>query len=200
MNYLSGADVLVEDKLFATLDPISRRINTGCGDFLLVDTVGFIRKLPHDLVSAFRSTLEETRHADLLLHVVDASSDDRTQQMEVVCEVLNQIGAGNKPILTVYNKCDISGGFFMEENSVAVSAINGVGMENLKNSIAQEFSAMRTKLSVLLPLDSGALVSRIYSKGQVTDCQYREDGTLICATVTLEDASRLRASAIKIYY
>ena len=200
MNYLSGSNVLVEDKLFATLDPISRRINFGCGDFLLVDTVGFIRKLPHDLVNAFRATLEETRYADLLLHVVDASSGDRTRQMEVVCEVLNQLGAGNKPILTVYNKCDISGVFFMGKDSVAVSAITGMGMENLKNSITQELSAKRTKLSVLLPLDSGALISRIYANGQATDCQYLEEGIHISATVTLEDASRLRASAIKIYY
>jgi GTP-binding protein HflX len=200
MNSLSGSDVLVEDKLFATLDPISRRMNIGCGDFLLVDTVGFIRKLPHDLVSAFRATLEETRYADLLLHVVDASSGDRARQMEVVCEVLNQLGVNNKPILTVYNKCDISSEFFMENDSVAISAITGMGMENLKNSITQELSAMRTKLSVLLPLDSGALISRIYASGQVIDCQYREDGIYISTTVSLEDASRLRASAIKIYY
>jgi GTP-binding protein HflX len=199
MNYLSGSNVLVEDKLFATLDPISRRVNTGGGDFILVDTVGFIRKLPHDLVSAFRATLEETLYADLLLHVVDASSGERAQQMEVVCEVLNQLGANNKPILTVYNKCDITREFYMASDSVAVSAITGMGMENLKNSIAQELSAKRTTLSVLLPLDSGALISRIYANGQVTDCQYREDGIHISTTVTLEDASRLRASAVKIY-
>lgn len=200
MNCLSGSNVLVEDKLFATLDSVSRRVNFGCGDFLLVDTVGFINKLPHDLVDAFRATLEETRYADLLLHVVDASSDDQTQQMEVVCKVLNQLGVNNKPILTVYNKCDISGEVILEKDSVAVSAITGMGMEKLKNAVTQKLSALRTELSILLPFDSGALVSRIYANGQVTDCQYQEDGIHINATVTLEDASHLRASAIKIYY
>jgi GTP-binding protein HflX len=119
--------------------------------------------------------------------------------MEVVCEVLNQLDLIDKPILNVYNKCDIASGFFLGNDGVAVSAITGMGMENLKDSITKELSAERTKLSVLLPLDSGALVSRIYANGQVTDCQYREDGIHISATVSLEDASRLRASAIKIY-
>jgi len=200
MNYLSGSNVLAEDKLFATLDPVSRRVNHGFGEFLLVDTVGFIKKLPHDLVNAFRATLEEARYADLLLHVVDASSDDRTQQMEVVSDVLNQLGASSKPILTVYNKCDISDEFIPGRNIISISAITGMGMENLKNAVTQQLSAMRTKLSVLLPLNSGALISRVYASGQVTDCQYQEDGIHISAIVSLEDASCLRASAIKIFY
>ncbi|MCL2836548.1 MAG: GTPase HflX [Defluviitaleaceae bacterium] len=199
MNSLSGSSVLAEDKLFATLDPISRRVNYGFGEFLLVDTVGFIKKLPHDLVNAFRATLEETRYADLLLHVVDASSGDRTQQMEVVCDVLNQLEVNNKPTLTVYNKCDISGEFFKESASVAISAATGMGIENLKNAIAKELTVMRTELSVLLPLDAGALLSRVYANGQVLDCQYQEDGIHINAVVSLEDASRLRQSAIKLF-
>ena len=201
MNRLSGSSVLVEDKLFATLDPVSRRVNFGGGDFLLVDTVGFINKLPHDLVDAFRATLEEARYADLLLHVVDASSDDQTQtrQMEVVGEVLNQLGVGSKPMLIVYNKCDIAGEPIPGRDSVAVSAATGMGMEGLKNAVTQKLAATRTELSVLLPLDSGALISRVYANGQVTGCQYQEDGILINAIVTIEDAARLRASAIKTY-
>ena len=199
MNCLSGSNVLAEDKLFATLDTISRRVNHGSGEFLLVDTVGFIKKLPHDLINAFRATLEETRYADLLLHVVDASSDDRMQQMEVVSEVLTQLGASNKPILTVYNKCDISGDFFREKDSVAVSALTGMGMENLKDAVTQELSAMRNELSVLLPLTSGALVSHVYANGKVIECKYQEDGIHFSAIVSLEDANALRASAIKIF-
>ena len=199
LNCLSGSNVLAEDKLFATLDPISRRVNFGCGDLLLVDTVGFIHKLPHDLVDAFRATLEETKYADLLLHVVDTSSGDLTRQMEVVYEVLAQLGLGDKPILTVYNKCDISNESVPTNDSVAVSATTGMGVEDLKLAITRKLSETRTEISVLLPLDAGALVSRIYANGQVTDCQYREDGIQISAAVTLEDASRLRASAIKIY-
>ena len=198
MNYLSGSDVLAEDKLFATLDPVSRRINYGGGEFLLIDTVGFIKKLPHDLVNAFRATLEETRYADLLLHVVDASSDDRAQQMEVVYDVLDQLNTNNKPTLTVYNKCDIADEIVPGEDSVAISAKTGVGMESLKDAITQRLSAMRTEISVLLPLDSGALVSRVYANGQVIDCQYKEEGIHLSAVVTLDEAARLRAVAIQV--
>ena len=196
LNHLSGSSVMAEDKLFATLDPVSRRVSFGSGDFLLVDTVGFIDKLPHDLVNAFRATLEETRYADLLLHVVDTSSDNRMQQMEVVEDVLNQIGAGSNPMLTVYNKCDATDETIDSPDSVAISALSGMGMDSLKEAITEKLADMRTEVSVLLPLDSGALISRVYANGQVHDCEYREDGILINATVTQKDASRLRASAI----
>lgn len=199
MNRLAGSDVLAEDKLFATLDTVSRRVNFGGGEFLLVDTVGFINKLPHDLVDAFRATLEEARYADLLLHVVDASSANQEQQMSVVHDVLTQLGVHDKPMLTVYNKCDNSDEPVSAKNGVSVSALTGGGMENLKNAVTKKLSEMRTELSVLLPLDAGALLSRVYANGQVTDCRYGEDGIHIHAAVTLEDASRLRASAIKIY-
>jgi GTP-binding protein HflX len=196
MNRLSGSNVFVEDKLFATLDPVSRRVNFGSGDFLLVDTVGFINKLPHDLVDAFRATLEEARYADLLLHVVDTPSPNLTKQMEVVCDVLSHLGADSKPVLTVYNKCDISGESVQEKDSVSVSAVTGMGMQDLINAIHRELAETRTELSVLLPLDSGALVSRIYAGGQVIHCDYQEEGVYLTAVVTAEDASRLRASAI----
>jgi GTP-binding protein HflX len=198
MNRLSGSDVLAEDKLFATLDPISRRVNFGGGDFLLIDTVGFINKLPHDLVDAFRATLEETRTADLLLHVVDASSDNREGQMQTVREVLEHLGADNKPILTVYNKTDIAGELHTEKDSVEVSAKTGAGIDGLKDAVIRKFSETRAELSVVLPLDSGALVSRVYGSGQVTDCRYEEDGIHITAVVTGEDARRLREAAIGI--
>ena len=203
MNHLSGSKVLAEDKLFATLDPVSRRVNFGGGEFLLVDTVGFIRKLPHDLINAFRATLEETRYADLLLHVVDASSSERTEQMEVVYDVLNQLDVGSKLTLVVYNKCDVSGEFnelSRGKDSVAISAVTGMGMENLKNAITQKLSEMRTEISVLLPLASGALISRIYADGQMLDCKYQEDGIHVKAAVSLEIAAHLRASAIETYY
>jgi len=218
MNRLSGSNVLAEDKLFATLDPISRRVNYGGGEFLLIDTVGFIKKLPHDLINAFRATLEETRYADLLLHVVDASSEERIKQMEVVYEVLEHLDANNKQILTVYNKCDVSKEINMDtwegagahnqnsefnlpapgNESVAVSAKIGTGIENLKSAILRKFSAMRAEVSVVLPHDSGALVSRIYESGQVLECQYQEDGIHINAIVSLEDESRLRTLAMRI--
>ena len=198
MNCLSGSSVLAEDKLFATLDPVSRRVNYGDGDFLLVDTVGFINKLPHDLVNAFRATLEETKHADLILHVVDASSENRFKQAEVVLEVLNQIEAGNKPMLTVHNKCDVSAEIPYDLNAVNISALTGMGMDSLKAAITEKLSQRRTELSVLLPLDSGALISRIYESGQVIDCKYKEEGVYISAVVNHDDASRLRLAAIEV--
>ncbi|MCL2576509.1 MAG: GTPase HflX [Defluviitaleaceae bacterium] len=195
LNTLSGSDVLAEDKLFATLDPKSRRVNYGDGDFVLVDTVGFINKLPHDLVNAFRATLEEARYADLLLHVVDISSEDRDKQMEVVADVLTQLAANNNPTLTVYNKCDVSIGaesFIGGNESVLISAKKGIGIENLKKAITKKLSDLRTEISILLPPNSGAIVSRLYASGQVHKCEYREDGIYINATVTAEEAARLR--------
>jgi GTP-binding protein HflX len=199
MNKLSGSNVLAEDKLFATLDPVSRRVNFGCGELLLVDTVGFINKLPHDLVDAFRATLEEAVHADLLLHVVDSSSPEAEAQMKVVGEVLVQLGAGSKPILTVYNKCDVSGSSVSERDSVCVSAKTGAGLEALKTIVTQKLAEQRTEISVMLPLGSGSLISRVYANGQVTECEYLETGIKIKAAVTIEDASRLRAEALEIY-
>jgi len=211
MNHLSGSDVLAEDKLFATLDPISRQVNYGSGEFLLIDTVGFIKKLPHDLVNAFRATLEEAQYADLLLHVVDASSEGRSKQMDVVNDVLNQLNANNKPRLIVYNKCDVidpsltdandanvynfSASQGMGNDGVTISAKTGLGMGNLKAAINQKLSVMRTEVSVVLPLDAGALVSRIYESGQVLSCDYHDDGIHITAVVTIEDGARLRSAA-----
>jgi len=200
MNCLSGSDVLAENKLFATLDTVSRRVNYGSGEFLLVDTVGFINKLPHDLVNAFRATLEETRYADLLLHVVDSSSENLTKQIDVVDDVLKQLGANGNPTLMVYNKCDVASDvsdLVTGMDSVAISAITGLGIDHLQNAITKKLSEMRTEVSVLLPLDAGALVSRVYASGQVHDCQYREDGIFINATVSREEASRLQAAAIE---
>jgi GTP-binding protein HflX len=120
--------------------------------------------------------------------------------MEVVSEVLAQLGVNNKPILTVYNKCDIIGEPFRERDSIAVSALTGMGMEDLKNAVTQELSIMRTEVSVLLPLASGALISRTYANGQVKVCKYQEDGIHINAVVSMEDATHLRAAAIKVFY
>jgi GTP-binding protein HflX len=195
MNRLSGSEVLAEDKLFATLDPISRRVNYGSGEFLLVDTVGFINKLPHDLVNAFRATLEEAKFADLLLHVVDASSDTHVKQMEVVASVLKELGAGGNPILTVYNKCDIA----QDAREIAISAKTGLGMDKLKNAITQSLSELRTALKVLLPLNAGAMVSRVYETGKVLACEYREDGIYLEADAPAADSSRIKEMALEIY-
>ena len=209
MNRLSGSDVLAENKLFATLDTISRRVNYGSGEFLLVDTVGFIHKLPHDLVNAFRATLEEAKFADLLLHVVDTSSDEHVHQMEVVSAVLKELGAGGNPMLTVYNKCDlpqqrfttdgVSADFSPDAGEIAISAKTGLHMDNLKSAITHHLSNMRSTLEILLPLNAGAMLSRVYEVGKVQECEYREDGIYLVAEVPVADAERLRATAVTVY-
>jgi len=199
LNRLSNSDVLAEDKLFATLDPVSRRVSFGGGEILLVDTVGFINKLSHDLVDAFRATLEETRYADLLLHVVDSSSETRDKQMEVVNDVLSQLKANDKPILTVYNKSDVAAEVVQTEDSVLISAFTGDGIESLQNAITQKLAETRSEISVLLPLDAGALVSRVYANGTVTECDYREDGIRITATVPADIAAHMKNEAIEVY-
>ncbi|MCL2204276.1 MAG: GTPase HflX [Defluviitaleaceae bacterium] len=195
MNCLSGSDVLAEDKLFATLDPISRRVNYGSGEFLLVDTVGFIDKLPHDLVNAFRATLEEAKYADLLLHVIDASAEGHPAQMAVVDSVLKELGAGANPVLTLYNKCDIA----PNTPEIAISAKAGLGLEKLKAAITQSLANLRAPLKVLLPLNAGGTVSRIYEVGKVQICDYRDDGIYLEADVPLADATRIKAGALEVY-
>jgi len=200
MNRLSGSDVLAEDKLFATLDPVSRKVNYGSGDFLLVDTVGFINKLPHDLVNAFRATLEEAKFADLLLHVVDASSEDMDRQIKVVNEVLKELGADANPMLVVYNKCDNgvdTHALGLGVDAVCISAKTGMGMEKLEASITKKLADMRSVVKVLLPMDAGALVSRLYASSKVEVCEYTEDGIYIEAVATKEDAARLLQAGVE---
>jgi GTP-binding protein HflX len=132
----------------------------------------------------------------LLLHVVDASSPGLARQMEVVGEVLAHLGVNDKPTLTVYNKCDVADHSAPDKDSVSVSAITGMGIEALQGEITHRLSTEREKLSVLLPLDSGALVSHVYANGQVMECQYRDDGIRLMAAVNAADAARLREAAV----
>lgn len=139
MNAVAGAGVEVEDKLFKTLDSVTRRINSKKGEYLLTDTVGFISRLPHEFIDAFKSTLEEVKTANLLLHVVDASSADMLRQYDIVMEVLESLGA-NAPLITVYNKTDIVKDFLppIMKDSVRVSALTGAGISELKRTIERK--------------------------------------------------------------
>ncbi len=180
LNALTGSDVLVEDKLFATLDPISRGIELHNGqDILLIDTVGFINKLPHDLVEAFKSTLEEAIYADLLLHVVDSASPNLTEQMSVVEHILDSLGC-DQTVITVYNKIDLLDG---QEHTLPVnkpvayiSATNGIGLDTLKEIIADNIPIKRNRVELLIPYTQGQIVSQIYQQGQVINEEYRDDG------------------------
>ncbi|MBR2797635.1 MAG: GTPase HflX [Clostridia bacterium] len=184
LNALSGADVLVEDKLFATLDPVMRQVelpeNRRC---LVVDTVGFIRKLPHQLVQAFRSTLEEALYADLLVVVSDLSSPNYAQQRATVFQVLNDLGAGDKPILEALNKADRVNvtGMIEPADAILISAKEGRGLDALKAEISRRIAAMRHKAELLIPYDKGNVLSLIHSKGQVLSEEYTDTGTKVVA-------------------
>ena len=188
LNALSGSDVLVEDKLFATLDPVTRRIelpeNRECN---LVDTVGFIDKLPTALVEAFKSTLEEAVYADLLVVVSDVSSPFYREQRAVVADVLNQLGAGDKPVIEVLNKCDRlkDGQVFEPADAVLISASTGIGLEKLRHTISEGIASLRHRVELIIPYDKGGVLSLIHSKGQVEQEEYTETGTRI---VCLMDA------------
>ena len=182
LNALSGASVLVEDKLFATLDPVMRAVslpeNREC---LLVDTVGFIRKLPHQLVEAFHSTLEEALCADLIVVVSDVSSPFYRQQRETVFDVLDQLGAGGKPILEALNKADKANleGMIEPPGAVLISARTGEGLETLLSEIARRVAALRHPVELLVPYEKGAALSLIHEKGQVLSEEYEATGTKV---------------------
>lgn len=182
LNALSGSDVLVEDKLFATLDPVMRNVdlpeNRSC---LLVDTVGFIRKLPHQLVEAFHSTLEEALYADLLVVVSDASNPQYREQRDTVFRVLNELGAGDRPVLEALNKADRAkiGGQVEPADAIIISAKDGTGLDKLKNEISKRIAALRHRVELTIPYDKGAVLSLIHSKGQVMSEEYLAEGTKV---------------------
>ena len=182
LNALSGADVLVEDKLFATLDPVMRNVdlpeNRSC---LLVDTVGFIRKLPHQLVEAFHSTLEEALYADLLVVVSDVSNPQYREQRDTVFRVLNDLGAGNKPVLEALNKADRAkiGDQVEPADAILISAKEGRGLDRLKEEISKRIAAMRHAVEIVVPYSKGNVLSLIHAKGQVTGEEYLAEGTKV---------------------
>jgi GTP-binding protein HflX len=190
LNRLTGAQVLVDDSLFATLDPAVRRARTPSGwPFTLTDTVGFVRHLPHQLVDAFRSTLEEVAEADLILHVVDGSDADPRAQISAVRGVLGEIGAGDVPELVVINKADAAESIELEglrraeRGSVAVSARTGAGIDELLCEIERLLPRHDRQVSVVLPYDRGDLVSRAHQEGEVLAVRHGQDGTELTARV-----------------
>jgi GTP-binding protein HflX len=190
LNRLTGAHVLVDNSLFATLDPAVRkaRLPSG-GPFTLTDTVGFVRHLPHQLVDAFRSTLEEVADADLILHVVDSSDADPRSQIAAVREVLGEVGAREVPELVVFNKADaapqigLEGLRLVEPQSVAVSALTGAGMPELLAEIERLLPRPVTEVSVLLPYARGDLLARAHQEGEVLSVEHTGAGTVLTARV-----------------
>lgn len=210
LNRLTGAGVLEEDKLFATLDPTTRSLAlSGKEEVLLTDTVGFIRKLPHHLVEAFGSTLEEAKYADLIIHVVDCANPQMELQMHVVYETLARLGVTDQPVITVFNKADLlqgrtaaggshqnesgvyPGGFgqtgvfkdFKAERTLMVSAKTGEGLEELKEAIGQVLRAGKVYLEKLFPYDQAGKLQIIRKYGTLLSEEYTEDGIAVEAYV-----------------
>ena len=192
LNTLSGAGVLAEDKLFATLDPVIRTVKlpTG-GEFLLVDTVGFISKLPHALVDAFHSTLEEALLADVLLIVSDGASEEMHEQHEVVLQVLASLGAAEKPVIEVINKIDRMDCAPQWPGAIGISAKTGEGIDLLLEEISRRIKGVQRMVRVEIPYMQGNLISLLHDGANVLKEEYNERGILIEAMVDDQVASRL---------
>ncbi|MET7410650.1 GTPase HflX [Streptomyces parvulus] len=203
LNRLTGAGVHVQNALFATLDPTVRRTETPGGRaYTLADTVGFVRHLPHQLVDAFRSTLEEVAEADLILHVVDGSHPDPEAQIEAVRAVVGEVGGAGVPEVVVINKADVADPETLdrllaaEPGAITVSARSGDGIDALRARIERELPHPDTEIEVLLPYTAGHLVARIHSLGEVLAETHEEDGTRIKANVEAPLAAELADYAV----
>ena len=197
LNHLTDAGILARDQLFATLDPTTRQCKLPGGEtVLLTDTVGFIRNLPHHLVHAFRSTLEEAVYADLLLIVVDASDPEAAAQLTVTEELLQSLGAGGKPTLYVFNKCDLGaaepGLARGRENTVYISAATGQGVPLMMQRLEEMLHQGKRRVTFFFPADKQGLVSRLYANATVEDVQYQAHGVRVIATVDAKTYGPLR--------
>ena len=185
LNALTDAGVLSENKLFATLDPTTRRLELPCGEsVLLTDTVGFIRRLPHHLVEAFRSTLDEVRYADILMIVADVSDKELEEELAVTEEIIASLDAKDKPRIFVYNKCDTVDGLLcadVREDAVAISAKNGIGIDLLLSKVEDVLHKQSKDYDLLFPYDAQARLNDLYRDYTVLSTEYGENGTRVRA-------------------
>jgi GTP-binding protein HflX len=204
LNALTGADVGVRDRLFHTLDPTTRSLELSGRDYLLTDTVGFIEKLPHQLVEAFKATLEETVLADLILHVVDASAAEERMSAEAaaVDEVLEEIGAGAKPRLLVLNKADLLDEearrdiLLRHPDAVLVSAREGEGLDELRAAIEAAFEETLAEVELLVPYAQGARLHELHEVAGTLERTDRADGVLVHAKVPVAELHRFDDLAV----
>ncbi len=189
MNALTDAGVLAENKLFATLDPTSRALTLPDGrQVMLIDTVGFIRRLPHKLVEAFKSTLEEAASATLVLNVCDASDEHAAEHLEVTQKLLSELGYEDKPIISVMNKCDKVGDIYSMHTfgkTVMISALQQKGFDELLTAILKELPPTRRKVELMLPFSQGAIAARIRNEGAVEEEEYKPEGLYMRAIIDI---------------
>jgi GTP-binding protein HflX len=204
LNRLTHAQVLVQDRLFSTLDPTTRRLRLHGGEIVLLsDTVGFVRRLPHQLVEAFRSTLEEVGDADMLVHVVDGSAYDAEDQIEAVHTVLRDIGADGVPELLVINKTDVADPqqvadlVRVHHGAVTVSAATGDGVEPLLDTIAARLRSMKPIVELEVPYERGDVVAALHRDGEVLVEVHGEGGTRVRARLPQLDVARFQEFVVK---
>lgn len=197
LNHLTGAGILAEDKLFATLDPTTRNLKLPGGqEVLLTDTVGFIRKLPHHLIEAFKSTLEEAKYADILLHVVDASNPRMDQQMHVVYETLRELEASDKPVITAFNKKDrFEGEYaprdFQAERTAFISAKTGEGVEELLSCVEDVLREQKVEIEQTYPYSDAGKIQLIRKYGELEKEEYTQEGIYVRAYVPVDVYGKL---------
>ena len=197
LNYLTDAGILEADMLFATLDPTTRNMKLESGqEILLTDTVGFIRKLPHHLIDAFRSTLEEAKYADVILHVIDASDSEADEKMHVVYKTLEKLGVKDKPVIAVFNKQDKllapeSVKDLRADRSVRISAKTGAGVDKLLEAVEELLKEKKTYFEGTVPYTAAGLLQQVRRSGQLIAEEYREDGIFIKAYVPADVYGRL---------
>jgi len=200
LNKLTDAGILAEDKLFATLDPTTRSLKLpSTQEVLLTDTVGFIKKLPHHLIDAFRSTLEEAKFADMILHVVDTSNPQMDEQMYTVYETLQNLGVKDKPIITIFNKQDkieesVIIRDFKADYTVKISAKTGKGLDELKETIEAVLREQKVQLECLYEYKDAGLIQIIRKYGELQEEEYREDGIFVRAFVPVDVYEKVRVS------
>ena len=197
LNTMTQAGVLEENQLFATLDPTTRALDLpGKQQILLTDTVGFIRKLPHHLIEAFKSTLEEAKYADMILHVVDASNPQMDEHMQVVYDTLRQLGVSDKKMITLFNKQDLCTDKeqlrdFQADHVLQISAKNGQGLEELKELLADVLREGQIYIERLVPYDQAGSIARIRKYGQVVQEEFLAEGISVKAYVPMEVYSQI---------
>lgn len=203
INALTDAGVLAEDKLFATLDTTTRKVELPGGtEIMLTDTVGFIQKLPHHLIQAFRATLEELKYADILLHVVDASNPNRQEHMQVVYQTLRDLGCQDTPVITVFNKmdCDVELPLPPDttaRDTVQVSAAKGEGLEEMLLRVEKLLQSFRKSMTALVPYTEGGLIGWVHGRCEMIREEHTAEGVLMEVYVDEESANRLKKYEVK---
>lgn len=196
MNALTNAGVLAEDKLFATLDPTARKLTLPDGRaVMLIDTVGFVSRLPHDLVNAFKSTLQEAATADIILNVCDASDPHCSEHAEITLEILKDLGQNGENVITVMNKCDKAGNIYNLipfGKTVMISALKGVNLDVLLSAVANCLHEKTTRVNMLIPFSKGGVLNKIRNHSKILREEYNENGTLIYAEMPVSVAEEYK--------